>query len=336
MIKKILAIIWVLGILFLTGCYDNREIDTLGNVLAIGVEEGSHGARLYTFAIGNVGGDGSESSGDGASLVCYSAEGKDISDAVDRVDRRISKKLSFAHTSQILFSSEIASEDVYGEALFLDKDYKVRPQLAMSVINHSPRDYLTRITPQLEPNADMYFQRIFTSSDVYVSNMRLMDFLNAYRCGFTVIAPVISVYSDKDKITEEDTGVTGSVLFCRGKSVKNVGDNPFMGLFYSRNKVKYRGNTLESLRRPVVKLDLKKGITSIEIAIKADRDFDVAKAEDEAEKFLTELSREGIDAVNTLYFARKEFIFAKNYESLNHNELIKNMKFNVTIIKEDE
>ena len=115
MSKKIFLAFAVFCVISLTGCYDNDEIDTLATVMAVGIEDSQNSdTKLYTFAVSSS--LDKESSGDSSSLICYTEEQKSLRDAVDAVDRKISKRLSFSHLSAILFSKSMSGLRCRGAA----------------------------------------------------------------------------------------------------------------------------------------------------------------------------------------------------------------------------
>ena len=101
--QKVLVAILILGtILMLSGCYDNRETDTLATVMAVGIDQGEkEGLKKYTFAVADTGGLAGSDKGDEASLICFFADGKSADEAIHTLGAKISKELSFSHISAI-------------------------------------------------------------------------------------------------------------------------------------------------------------------------------------------------------------------------------------------
>ena len=325
----ILAIVLMLP---LCGCYDNREIDTLANVLALGVERAEGDLKLYTFAIGNTGGFGLESSGDGANLLCIGAYGKDIAEAVLSADLRLGKKLSFSHTSVVLFSLDAAGEGITEDATYFDTNHKVRPQLVLAVTDFSPGEYLGKLSTLLEPNADKYFQAIFTSTQSYTPSLRLSEFMNACYCGYTVTAPLMTGNISKSAMSENDVAVSRAGIIYDGRLKGYTGDMSFLGLFYSQKDVKFKGATLRSIKRPEVKL---KGNTAeIEIFARSADKIDANSLAKGAENLLEEYAVDGADVANVMYFARKNHVFYEDYRKFLNS--VKDIKYSVKITLEGD
>lgn len=113
-----------LTILLFSGCYDNKEIDSLATVMAVGIEN-EEGERLYTFSVADSGGFTNESKGDGASMKCFKQKAKNLKDATAEVNKQLSKSLGFSHLSAIVFSAECAKEDLSGELSFFENQVSV-------------------------------------------------------------------------------------------------------------------------------------------------------------------------------------------------------------------
>lgn len=112
--------IFVLTALGITqpGCWDRREVDELGIILAIGVESAPNNkVRVIVQNInpsalkGGGGGDGGGGGGGGSPDKAYrnrSAEGNTIMDAIREMSRESPRRLFFAHNQVILISEELA------------------------------------------------------------------------------------------------------------------------------------------------------------------------------------------------------------------------------------
>ena len=317
----------------LGGCYDSMEIDTLANVLALGVERAEGGLKRYTFALGNTGGFSSESSGDGANLSCIEAQGKDIAHAVSAAELRLGKKLSFSHTSVVLFSMDAAGEGISEDAVYFDTNHKVRPQLVLAVTDFDPGEYLGKLSTSLEPNADKYFQAIFTSSQSYVPSLRLSEFMNAYYCGYTAVAPLMTGNISKKQVAENDVFVNCAAIIYDGKLNGYIEDMSFLGLFYSQKNVEFKGSALRSIKSP--KVNVKGNLAEIEIFACSAGNVEAKSLAHMAENLLEQYEANGTDLANIMYFARKNFVLYEDYQKFSNN--VKDIKYSVKInLERDE
>lgn len=341
MFKSLSVIIIVFCTALFSGCYDSNEIDTLATVMAVGVEKGnSGGKRIYTFAVSDTGGFNPEKSGDGTNLICYTEESESLESAIDIVDRKISKKLSFSHLSLILFSKEAGKMGMYNDLKFFEKDTKVRPQVMISLIDMKPQKYLKGLKPELEANPEKYFQSIFQRSKTYVSAMRLSDFSNAYYSKNTVLVPVISSNLMSDEVTEQDAYITSSAIVDRGRVVYELPEEVFPGLLFSFKKVEKDGIEIKSVKKPQidVKFNNQLPIVKVKLFVKAE-DKSVKKSlENETEEFLKSLAEKSCDIINISKLSKKNFNTIGSYEKYNWDKMLPKAEFDVVceVISEGE
>ncbi len=336
MFQKLAVIILMLSML--TGCYDNRETDTLATVMAVGVEQGEDGKK-YTFAVADTGGYSGDSKGDSAALICFTQTGKTVDAAVDALDRKLSKKLSFSHLSALIFSASAAQSDMYSEVSYFEKKISVRPQTMIAVSEISPKDYLDNLKPNLEVNPEKYFQNVLSRNESYVSTLRLCDFTNAYHEGATTSAPLIKGKEETKKLTEEDTFISGSALIVDGKMTEVMKDNWVVGLIHTKKSVKYSGISCKSVENADIEVNTRKSKPKINInlKVKADKKIDVDKLEKKAESILREYGARGLDIADAASHAKRGFLLQNKYDSYGFD--VKNADFNVDVqllAKEDE
>ncbi len=316
----------LLSLCLLTGCYDNKETDTLATVMAVGVDEAEN-EKEYTFAVADSGAYSGDAKGDSTSLICFTEKGKDIDSALDSLDRRLSKKLSFSHLSAVVFSKKSAKKDMYSDISYLEKKASVRPQAMIAITDLSAKKYLKGLRPSLEVNPERYFQYIMDKNEFYVSELSLSDFTNAYHTGETASAPVIKSKKNDDKLSEEDTYISSTALIKSGKLKDIVKDNWLIGLVHSQKKVTRNGHEIRSIQKPKVDIDTssENPIVSITFHTKSDNGLKKDKLKKETLDFLNNYAQKGLDVMNAKAHAKKEFRLQKSYDKYNFD--IKKAKF---------
>ncbi len=316
----------ILSLCILTGCYDNKETDTLATVMAVGVDEADE-EKEYTFAVADSGAYSGDAKGDSTSLICFTQKGKNLENAADSLDRRLSKKLSFSHLSAVVFSAKSAKKDMYADINYLEKKASVRPQAMIAIADTSAKEYLKDLRPSLEVNPERYFQYIMDKNEFYVSSLSLSDFTNAYHTGETASAPVIKSKKKDDNLTEEDTYITSTALIKSGKLKDIVKDNWLMGLMHSQKKVTYDGHEIRSIEKPKIDIDTstENPVVSISFLTKADGGIKKDVLKKETLDFLKLYAQKGLDVMNAKAHAKKEFRLQKSYDKYNFD--IKKAKF---------
>jgi len=333
MFRKITVVLIILSLLTLTGCYDNRETDSLATVMAVGIDLLDNGDKNYTFAVADTGGFTKDSSGEGSSMICFTQSGKNIKLAADMLDAKISKKLSFSHLSLLVFSNFAAENGMYEETIFFEKKASVRPQTMIAVLDGKAEDYLNNLKPSLESNPEKYFQSIFQNSNSYVSTLRLCDLTNGYHTGSTLLSPLISAESESEELSEENAYVFGSAVISYGKMKTVFKDNWIAGLFLSNKQVAYDAITLQSVGTPKIDVNVNSEIPKItaKLFIKSSGKINKDKIEKEIENTLKAYAKASYDIINVSTQSKRSFLLERNYDAYNIREKIPKAEFNVNI-----
>ena len=261
---KIIIMIFIISV-YLTGCYDNREIDTLATVMAVGIENGDRNdEKLYTFALSDTGSLKSKSSGDGTALICCSQSGRDLRSAIFEIDKKISKNLSFSHVSAIIFSQ---GAGMYDDLSFFESNSKVRPQVIVALSEISPKKYLEALNPELEANPEKYFRSIFEKSRSYVANMSLRTFTDSYHTGETVVAPVIAGKEKAKELKEEDAAISSAGIIRGARLVQKLSNDAYGGLLFSEKNVRINNIIVRNIKKPRVEVELSQSKIKVKINI---------------------------------------------------------------------
>jgi len=152
----------------LTGCYDAREVDELGYVMAVGLDKGDPGFVKMTLQIAipkNIsGGGGEKSSGGGqeSSLIAM-VETHSIPIGLNNINTFLSRQLILADAKVIVFSSELAKEGLapYLHSIIRSKDF--RPTAFVAVSRTSAEEYIKNVAPKMETNPAKYYELNFNS-----------------------------------------------------------------------------------------------------------------------------------------------------------------------------
>ena len=331
---KIIIMIFIISV-YLTGCYDNREIDTLATVMAVGIENGDRNdEKLYTFALSDTGSLKSKSSGDGTALICCSQSGRDLRSAIFEIDKKISKNLSFSHISAIIFSQEVAGAGMYDDLSFFESNSKVRPQVIVALSEISPKKYLEALNPELEANPEKYFRSIFEKSRSYVANMSLRTFTDSYHTGETVVAPVIAGKEKAKELKEEDAAISSAGIIHEARLVQKLSNDAYGGLLFSEKNVRINNIIVRNIKKPRVEVELSQSKIKVNVILnlKSHGKVNAGALSKRLETFLEDYAKKGIDVLNVKKYLKKELFTFKAYNKLKEEEIMKNTEFNVNII----
>lgn len=165
----------------LTGCYSAEGLETLGYVVALGIDKGENNKiRLsLQFAIlsNSSSGSGGSSSQSQESTV-LSVDCASIESGISLINSYISKKVNLSHCKAIVISEELAYEGISEYVFTLINDIEVRPDCNIIISRCKASDYLENSKPTLESVSARYYEFTLNSSEYtgYTENITLADF----------------------------------------------------------------------------------------------------------------------------------------------------------------
>jgi len=187
--------------LVFSGCYDSKEIDETGYVIALGINNG-----LYTFQLASPlkmleGGDNNEESGTeppkdkdiyvikgkNSTVVNLSVKSENIYEALAILNNRLSKKVDLSHLKIVVFSKYVAQNGIKEYIDFLQNQREIRPNTNLAVAEN-PQTFLTKLKPELEMSTAKYYE---LTNKTYNNNFSvtktIREFLNEIPSGTTVL-----------------------------------------------------------------------------------------------------------------------------------------------------
>lgn len=202
MSQRIIFLTIVVLSIFLSGCYDSTEIDSLASVVAVGIEKNGEDGIRYTFAFANTS-DFSDGGADETEnrRICFDscADGADA--AVKETERKISKKISLSHMALILFSDECSEKDI-GEAVeYFGSVSRIRPQTLVAVSRFSPEKFFDDFSTVTEVNVEKYFYGIFKNTFSGKTSFTVGDCIDAVRCEGSIRLPMMSLNDDGNELS---------------------------------------------------------------------------------------------------------------------------------------
>ncbi|MCI3986299.1 Ger(x)C family spore germination protein [Bacillus vallismortis] len=151
--NRVLAIIMLLSIIVLPGCWDKRELTDLAIISAIGIDRTNEGNYVLHFQIinpGNVaGGLQGGGAGDRPPVSVYSIEGDNMTEALRKASMKVSRRLYFAHTNLIVISEKLAKEEGLDFVLDnLDRDTEFRTTATVVIAHKTKAENIVKtLTP---------------------------------------------------------------------------------------------------------------------------------------------------------------------------------------------
>ena len=195
-IAKLFCIILciVIIMLTLTGCYDNREIEDLAYVVAIGIDEADNNMFNLTFQTAV---PKSVTKGEGETTDIKTFKTDNFLSGFRKTGRYLSKKINLSHTKIIVVSEEIAKKGLQPFLNGLQNYMELRPNVNIIVSANGAKNYIESLQPKLLASPTKFYDMMFKSyqTDFRVPSSQLGDYL--YRIHSSGAQPV-TIYTDVD------------------------------------------------------------------------------------------------------------------------------------------
>lgn len=243
-----------LTLLFLYGCYDGTEPDSLGYVVAIGVDRAKTDEEKFNITLqfanptkisGGASQEGGKGGAEGIENITVTAPS--IYSAVNVANHIISKTFVLSHTKLVVFSDEIARAGVEDLLETIGRSSDIRPNTYFAVSKGAAKDFLEAVNPETEINPVRYYTMIFENAySGFIPKDLSQDFY--FYCGSdekSTVLPMCSVANKEGTDNFSDTGyqyrledfmagdvpskkqeteVVGMALFQKDKMIGEMGD----------------------------------------------------------------------------------------------------------------
>lgn len=214
--KKLSIIVIALPfLLFVTGCEDGNEPDTLGYVVAIGIDKPEDGKEGYDFTIqfanpSKISGGASQEGGKGGkdSIENITVTAPGIYSAVNVANHIISKKFTLSHTKLLVFSDDIAKDGVEKFFETVGRSSDIRPNTYVAVSKCKAKDFLESVNPETEVNPVRYYTMIFENeySEFIPKNMTQDFYFHFTSDERDSVMPLCSVSGKENSRENAETG----------------------------------------------------------------------------------------------------------------------------------
>lgn len=149
--KKVIAVLLTLNTVFLSGCWDEREINELGLVMAVGIDK-PKGSEMFTVtaqiakptSAASQGGKG----GAGADQAVWigSAEGKTLFEAIRNLAKFSTRRVMWAHNNIIIIGQSLAEQDITPVVDFFTHNPELRMKTWVAVSQGPAKPYVAAKT----------------------------------------------------------------------------------------------------------------------------------------------------------------------------------------------
>ena len=213
--KFIKIAIIVLVLVCFASCKDAQEPETLGYVVAIGIDMPKDDERGYNITLqfanpDKISGGSNESGGKGGeeSIENISVLAPDIYPAINIANHIISKKFVLSHTKLVVFSDEVAKRGVSEFLETIKRSVEIRPNIYFAVSKGTAKDFLEAVNPKTEVNPVRYYTMIFENDySGFIPQDMSRDFFLYFNNGEKgAVMPICAAAKRDGEVEYEKTG----------------------------------------------------------------------------------------------------------------------------------
>lgn len=218
--RTVFVIMLIISTLTLGGCWDKKEVNELGWVMALGIDEGSEpGTFLVTYQIVSpkVGGEGAETTS-----WTISVEGKTIRETLDTLYTILYKQPFLGTMKMVVFGEEFARNVGLNKAVdFLQRNYALRLTMDFVVAKGKAKDILNAKTlTEQTTSLNLLLLSDARKKSSVAPNMKLEHYLPYIffeKPG--MVFPVVQVLKPSKEIQFDDNDGEKSGLMLKGGAV---------------------------------------------------------------------------------------------------------------------
>jgi spore germination protein KC len=247
--KKWILLLIIVMFISMPGCWDMREINELGLVMAVGIDkvEGTNDLRVTAQIARPV----SQEKGSGASgnepIFTASAEGKTIFEAIRNLAKFSSRRIMWAHNNVVIIGESMARDDITPVIDFFTRNQELRMRTWVAVSKGDAREYVAAKTG-MEDIPGLSISSIFRYGELPAESVRteMLELYTDFMSGS--VEPLISELVLKERIVPSDNSqehggqtqveLAGAAVIKRTKMLGWVTPEEARGLGLVRNEIK--------------------------------------------------------------------------------------------------
>lgn len=242
------AVVLLLATAFLTlsGCFDRRELNTLGIVIGVGIDKAeTEGDTELTLQFADIAGHrassgGKASKGGGAERLPYinvSNTGENINYLIRDMQHKMSRRVYLAHSQVIIMGEELAKQGVRDSLDFFARVPEARMTLYVFVAQGKAKDVLD-VKPEFETTPSHEISQLIkdqklTSQTPIVTEFEFVSKMTSKTTA--AIAPIIRILEEGDK---KMLSCAGSAVFKESVMVGELDEKQTRGMLFVNGEVK--------------------------------------------------------------------------------------------------
>ncbi|GMA61661.1 Ger(x)C family spore germination protein [Alicyclobacillus fastidiosus] len=244
--KLVQGLLMLFLCMILTGCWDRNEVKDLALVMATGIDKSEQGGIRVTDQIavpsavggGQLGGGSKEQK----SFVIESAEGKDISDASQKLQDRLPRLLYSAHRRILIIGEEQARDGIQDILDTYSRDTRNRLRNLIVVAKGDTAESVLQSKTILEQIPGQELKKLQDRD--FGTKTTMLEFLNEMATeGIVPIAGGI----EKRTSGDQKYWLSSTAVFKHGKLVGYLDEEETRGLLWVKGKIQHAYVTADNL-----------------------------------------------------------------------------------------
>lgn len=255
--KKGLIFVMILS-LFLTGCWDQRELSTLSVVIGMAIDVGKNAPYELTIEAINAAELNEQTTAGNAPSIVFSLEGKTIAELSHKMNIGISRVVTYAHMKTLVISKEVAEKGVFDFVDFLERTREIRDDFNLIIAKEGKAADVLKVLYTIQKSSALKLKvQLEVAAELWGGDpdTRLNDFLRALMSpGRHPVLTQVRIKGDPEKGNsvenmmkpEPDAMVVldSMALFRDEKLVGNLSLEEARNYLWTQNKIK---NTVISI-----------------------------------------------------------------------------------------
>ncbi len=261
----------VLFLQCLCGCFDRRELDTIGIVMGTAIDKAEQNEGFeVTIQLANPTKGGSDkgsktkkdgSGGESSEYINISETGRSINYIIREIQNKMSRMIYVAHSQNIVIGEELAKEDVKDCLDFYARAPEARMTQFLFVAEGKASD-IYDVPAEFESMPSTMLTKMLkdqrlTSQAPVVTEFEFMCCM--IRKTKSPVMPIVRIIEDEDKKRLE---VDGCAVFKENRMVGTFDETETRGMLFIENKVKSGAITVE-LEDAVLTVEISKAQGSV-------------------------------------------------------------------------
>lgn len=156
--KKYVVFILLIVTLFLSGCWDRRELNQLAITLALGIDKVDDEYLVTVQVVVPSEMSMKGSSGGGTTVTLYSESGETVYEAIRKMTKNSPRKIYPGHFRLLIIGEELAKEGLSESLDLLSRDWEIRPDFYVVIAKDTTAVEILNVTTALDniPANKMY------------------------------------------------------------------------------------------------------------------------------------------------------------------------------------